>query len=581
MTFRQLALNNVLRNRRVYAAYFLSSLFTVMVFFTFVNFAFHPALTGEGINANVTQGMLVAGGIIYIFSFFFILYSMSSFLQSRKKEFGIFMIHGMSHRQIRWMVFLENMLIGFGATIIGIGLGLIFSKVILLIAENVLVLDKHLHFYFPVQALLLSFFSFIVLFAVISMFITFILRTRKLVMFIQGDKIGKKEPKASILLSVVAFLLLATGYMIALNAKGTEVVAVLLPVVFIVIIGTYFFFTQLSVFIIHRLKASKRLFWKKTNMLLLSDLSFRMKDNARTFFMVSIISTVAFSAIGALIGFNSYLTEDIKAARPASFNHLVQEEEEIEAIEQTFAQYDLTMEKARVDLPYFDQSGEETLITTADDYNRFARLIGEEEIRLKPDEVTVVKQGESNMLPEREDLENAFVILDDGTEVSVDRHLLNMAKPNVLPEMFPYFIVGEDIFERLPNKSTTKTYVSWQVVDGQKEDVVDAGRELSDTYPGLFAVDYIVQEVQKVWSPVMFVGLFIGIVFFVAAGSFLYFRLYTDLDDDREKFLSIYKIGLTTKEMKRVVSRQLAILFLTPIVVENKIANCLLTTRFI
>src|SRR5699024_7408319 len=63
-TFRQLALNNVLRNRRVYAAYFLSSLFTVMVFFTFVNFAFHPALTGEGINANVTQGMLVAGGII-------------------------------------------------------------------------------------------------------------------------------------------------------------------------------------------------------------------------------------------------------------------------------------------------------------------------------------------------------------------------------------------------------------------------------------------------------------------------------------------------------------------------------------
>src|SRR5699024_6438933 len=101
MTFRQLALNNVLRNRRVYAAYFLSSLFTVMVFFTFVNFAFHPALTGEGINANVTQGMLVAGGIIYIFSFFFILYSMSSFLQSRKKEFGIFMIHGMRSEERR------------------------------------------------------------------------------------------------------------------------------------------------------------------------------------------------------------------------------------------------------------------------------------------------------------------------------------------------------------------------------------------------------------------------------------------------------------------------------------------------
>src|SRR5690625_3360979 len=133
MTFRQFALNNVLRNKRIYVAYFLSSLFTVMVFFTFANFAFHPALTGEEMNTNVTQGMLVAGGIIYVFSFFFILYSMSSFLQSRKKEFGVLIIQGMSNRQIRWMVFLENMLIGFFATALGILLDLLFSKAILLI----------------------------------------------------------------------------------------------------------------------------------------------------------------------------------------------------------------------------------------------------------------------------------------------------------------------------------------------------------------------------------------------------------------------------------------------------------------
>src|SRR5690625_781046 len=153
MTFRRFALNNVLRNKRLYVAYFLSSLFTVMVFFTFANFAFHPALTGEEMNANVTQGMSVAGGIIYVFSFFFILYSMSSFLQSRKKEFGVLIIQGMSNRQIRWMVFLENMLIGLFATLIGIALGLVFSKTILLIAENVLILDESLQFYFPIKAM--------------------------------------------------------------------------------------------------------------------------------------------------------------------------------------------------------------------------------------------------------------------------------------------------------------------------------------------------------------------------------------------------------------------------------------------
>lgn len=65
----------------------------------------------------------------------------------------------------------------------------------------------------------------------------------------------------------------------------------------------------------------------------------------------------------------------------------------------------------------------------------------------------------------------------------------------------------------------------------------------------------------------MFVGLFIGIVFFVSAGSFLYFRLYTDLDDDKEKFLAISKIGLSVKEMNKIISKQMMLLFFAPIIV--------------
>src|SRR5699024_8652072 len=73
--------------------------------------------------------------------------------------------------------------------------------------------------------------------------------------------------------------------------------------------------------------------------------------------------------------------------------------------------------------------------------------------------------------------------------------------------------------------------------------------------------------IKMVYSPIMLVGLFIGVVFFVSAGSFLYFRVYTDLEDDKQKFRAISKIGLTTKELRRVISRQTAILFFTPIIV--------------
>src|SRR5699024_1592895 len=244
----------------------------------------------------------------YLFSFFFVLYSMSSFLQSRKKEFGLLMLHGMSTRQIRFMVFMENMLIGVVATIIGISLGTIFSKLILLIAENVLVIEESLYFYFPLWAIVTSLISFILLFLVISFFVTFILRSKKLAELIKADQQPKKEPKASILLTVFAVLLLVGGYIVALLVEGVAVIVAIVPVIIVVTIGTYFLFTQLSVLVIHFLKKRKSVFWKKTNMILFSDLSFRMKDNARTFFMVAIISTVAFSAIGTLFGFQSYLT---------------------------------------------------------------------------------------------------------------------------------------------------------------------------------------------------------------------------------------------------------------------------------
>src|SRR5699024_7133163 len=99
-------------------------------------------------------------------------------------------------------------------------------------------------------------------------------------------------------------------------------------------------FTQLSVYLINFLKKRKSVFWKKTNMILLSDLAFRMKDNARTFFMVAIISTVAFSAIGTLFGFQTYLTGGVKDGNPYTFTYVADEEngnqtkQDIEKIDQ-------------------------------------------------------------------------------------------------------------------------------------------------------------------------------------------------------------------------------------------------------
>ncbi|QKY68498.1 ABC transporter permease [Lentibacillus sp. CBA3610] len=580
MTFRQFAINNVIRNKRLYAAYFFSSLFTVMVFFTFAIFAFHPAFFegfSEGsIRFEVLYGMSIAGGIIYVFSFFFVLYSMSSFLQSRKKEFGLLMMQGMSTRQIRLMVFMENMLIGFFATLSGILLGLVFAKAILLLAENVLVIDETLNFYFPLWAIVVTFVSFIVLFLFISLFVSFILRTRKLVDLIKGDKQSKGEPKASVTLGIVAAVLLAAGYATALYVRGQGVIIAMLPVIVVVVIGTYLLFTQLSVYVIRRLKSSKGVFWRKTNMVLFSDLSFRMKDNARTFFMVAIISTVAFSAIGSLYGFQSYLTKEVKDMNPYTYTYSPfkadesQLQKHSETVDETLNNYDVQAEKASVELDYFevDNSGRpQVLIAKESDFNRFAGLLGEEKVDAGEGEAIVVSDSSKIWIgaSPKERLMDVPIGLAGGRNIQPERLISTV----VMPEMYSYYIVDDDTFESLPAPVETKTHIVWQATEGSEDAIIEAGGILQNKFqPGLFqAIDYQIYTINKSFGPVLFIGLFIGIVFFVSAGSFLYFRLYSDLDQDRAKFKTIAKMGLTENELKKVINRQTALLFFAPIVV--------------
>ncbi|GAA5417072.1 ABC transporter permease protein YxdM [Paraliobacillus ryukyuensis] len=576
MTFRQFAFKNVWRNKRTYIAYFLSSMFTVMVFFTFGNFAFHPTFGEGSLNQNVLLGMTVAGGIIYVFSFFFILYSMSAFLQSRKKEFGLLMTLGASTKQVRLIVFLENILIGFFATVGGILLGLLFSKAILLIAENILIIDESLDFYFPIKAIVITLISFLLLFLFISFFVSFFLRTNKLVDLIKGDQQPKNEPKASVLLSIVAALLLISGYVAALIVKGIVVVSAMIPVIIVVTIGTYLLFTQLSVFLIRSVKRNKAIFWKKTNMLLLSDLSFRLKDNARTFFMVAMISTVAFSAIGSLYGFQSILMKDITDANPYSIEYVPNKEDSQEIIEDdmrrinaTLVKENVTTEMESIRLSYFQPVKEEekVLIVRASEFNNIARLIGENTVSPAENEAIVVEANAAVLGQETnagEKLMEATIKLTNGDMITPKK----VIESEAISELNGYYVVNDDSYDQLGKPENTYINVVWQAKAGQENQLITVGEKLNTEVPTkVFVPDYQLYEINKFYGPILFIGLFIGIVFFVAAGSFLYFRLFTDMNGEKQKFRSIAKIGLKEFELKKVVNRQISLLFFAPIVV--------------
>lgn len=564
MRFNQFVFRNTVRNKSLYLAYFFSVLSTVMTFFTFSVFAFHPKLTSD-LHSAVKTGMLASAIIIYLFSFLFVWYSVDIFLQSRKKEFGLLLIQGMSPKQLRKMIFQENMIVGFFATIFGSLVGLIFSQVILWLSRVSLHID--FAFYFPLKAIGVTFISFMILFLVISVFIQLKIPKMDIQTLLKSQDLGKGRLKPSKIKSVLAVALIGGGYAVALYVKGVAVVGAMLPVIFMVILGTSFLFNQLTLLIVNRLQKRESVFWKKTNMLVFSDLSFRMKDNAKSFFLVTVISTVAFSAIGTLIGFREMSLKSVNQT-PYAIT-LSTSADEQKDIGQQVQQIEQELKKEQIDATKIDY---QTLSYSFDDvtinvisqtdYNQLATAAGEKEIDDK-EQAVLVTNKDNPMFDKTPDYLIKEFPVNNQEKIPVKKEILTK---DVVPIFGSVVVLTNQAYESLhTNISSQKGYI-WTASRSDYDKLVKLGATQTEN-PNVIVKASMEQMITNVFAPVLFIGLFIGIVFFISAGSFLYFRLYSDMNLDKEKFLMVHKIGFSKKEMKKVVYQQIAILFFTPIIV--------------
>lgn len=583
MTFRQFAFNNVIRNKRIYLAHFLSCSFSVLVFFVYALLLFHPDLQGElratshTISQLATIGMRISQIFIFIFSFFFCLYSVGVFLQTRKREFGILMIHGMSLRQLHRLIFLENVFNGGASIVTGIAVGLIFTKLILLAISKMLVIRNGLTFYMPGQAILMTVAAFVLLFGIVALFTARIIKVGRLADLLRSQEKPKPEPVPSALLSVLSVVLILAGY-------GSVMYFVLhfhfsFELLFIgvclVTIGTYFLFAQLSVYVLRSLKAKERLLFRGTNLMTISQLIYRMKDNATMFFMITIVSSVAFTGIGTVLAMGHPALKEME--NPYAFTYKVdlflpQEKQHIALIKKQlddhgFA-YDLHVVHAK-------RLAGRLLLVKQSEFSALARTLGlKEEGELAETESLLLPGGlyEATQIKEKKaNVPTSLVLLSDETwkkEVTVKRYVPTV----ILPGGKYTVIVSDRSFDTAPQIEDEQLQFQFFYVPNW-QDTRDVARLLADAIGKdehkRYEFDALVLDWlnDKQSNGLHFIiGVMVGVVFFTFAASLLYFRFYADMDQDREQYEMISKMGLLKWELRRVVTRQLLLMFFLPIV---------------
>ncbi|HFJ9466015.1 ABC transporter permease [Bacillus cereus] len=601
MTFWQFAFKNVSRNSKAYFAYFVSSAFSIMVFFSFTVYAYHPRL--QSVQSFQERDPLMnlastAQLVIVMFSFFFLLYSIGTFLNVRKQQFGILTILGISQRQLKRLLFTENMIIGILSIFIGIQGGLVFSNFFLLVTSK-LTSAKGLYLYWPTEAIIVTTVTFIILFLIVSTFTPMFIRTRKTAHLIKGNKKMPAEKRPSILISLFALICLGLcyyiagyprGYVTEKNVQNGSVFFIMLSILPLVIVGTYLFFSQTFLLFIYILKKRRKFYLKQINMLWISDLVSRTRSNINVLFIVSMLSALAFTIIIGLFAANNNTKASVLERYPVPFTYTSEgdnslEQKHISTIETELTTNNFLYKKYKFTVLKDTASKEDIMLMKMSDYNAIAKQLKKPEITIDSTEVYII----SRHSPELLDLvSNPFAKQNTITLGSNKKefHIKGFINKGIEPSFaFPHLAVVQDyVFDNMiPHIETTVIYnyfvENWEnaivptknmlrVISGDAREFYEKHTEENAQVPFFIhtATDELIYGKGNAVAQ-FFIWAFLGFIFFIGAASVLYFRMYNDLTTERQKYITITKLGLTESEMFRSATIQLGILFFVPYIV--------------
>ncbi|MGM0827666.1 MAG: FtsX-like permease family protein [Bacillota bacterium] len=561
MEFKQFATRNVLRNGKAYFAYFLSTFISATLFFTLTMFILHPGK--ETFKSYINVSFLGAEIIAYLFLFFFVFYSISVLLKKRYKEFGILYMLGASRRQLLKMIYIENMIISVAATIGGIGTGLVFSKLFLEIIEKVLRLPS-LPFYFPIKAILITLVCFLLLGMFVSLFTSLIVKEKVILRLLKATNAPKPAPEFSQLIAVFGFLLLLAGYALSFVATTGNLGIFILIIIGMVVFATYLLFSQFSVFAIALLKKNRFYYLRNTNLIWVSNLFYRIRDNARIFFIITITSTAAVILSGASYAFWTNTLNDIEERYPLAFTYQTfgtnpSFAEEIRFIEDQLKKNHFPYKKIVVDNKYLIQEDGSSLpVIKASVYNQLAKQINLKNVSIRDQQaIKIVSPEENNSI-------NHLVI--EGNSIRITEEI----RAQLLQDQYAIYVVTDRLFDRIENPEGAQYQYLFAVRDWSGTYVVydEYEKKYGDNQASLFlSKSHIYETEKRAYGTIMFLSIFLSIIFFVASGSFIYNKFYMDEDIDKQKYKQLYKIGVTYKEMKNVVSVEIGVLFLFPYIV--------------
>ena len=606
--FSRLAKQNIRNNKSTYIPYMITCIFCIAMIYMMEFLRDCPTLDQAVRQADEVRMIVFTGEIVVeIFCIIFLIYSNSFLMKRRQKEIGLYNILGLERNHIGIVMFLETIITSIGSFAGGIAAGIIGSKLALLLLLKLLHIPSVLGFYISVKGIFTCLFMFGIIFLMILFLNLAKIHLSRPVELLRGNNTGEKEPAAKWLMALIGFICLGAGYYLAVTTESPiKAITIFLLAVILVMAGTYLLFTAGSIVILKFLRRRKSFYYRTGNFISISGMLYRMKQNAIGLASICILSTGVLLMIAMTVsiyfGMNDIMLNRYPYDVDMSVTSISEEECQtaIEAFEKAIADNKVPVEKS-VEEIYLDivcsKNGDQILIKPANtirnsdsvlvlsllDQAEYERLTGisanlndgeifawypsavqKDSVTVDETEFTVKKWLDKNPLTCGEDAvsDNAVLVVTDEDFKKFDEMRTEMYKGvSSAP-------AGEDLTLHLGLDIT-----------GSETDKIDFGTPVMEVVKdlkkngGLSENSWITsgirqQEYESYYADngsLLFIGIFLGSLFLMGTAMIIYYKQISEGYEDQKRFEIMQKVGLSRREVRSSVRRQILMVFFLPL----------------
>lgn len=554
------------------------------------------------IGGDVMQQILSLGiYVITVFAVIFLFYTNSFLIKRRKREFGLFNILGMEKKHLSIVIVLESMIVFLVSMVLGIGIGILLDKAFYLLIAKMLNASIALGFYISYQSIVNSIILFLIIFVLMYLFSLIQINLSNPIELLHGDQHGEKEPKTKWLLALIGLICLGTGYYMSVSIQDpVTAFAFFMVAVILVVIGTYMLFTAGSIVILKLLRKNKRYYYKTNHFISVSNMIYRMKQNAVGLGNICILSTMVLvmlsTTISLWVGMNDIIETRFPRDITVSINSvdsnqaLYTIDDMNYAIEQAGIQTEDELVYRTLSVSAFNQGntytfGNENMslqdisnvvvlyFITLDDYNRTEGT----NVSLAPDEVLVFPSGKQFDHKTIDIASNTFKVNGILDSIKADSNYsanLQNSMFVIVDSMDTLFMI-DDLQKQAygDNASYIHTSYDFNLSKSEEMSVKEATDALIANYPG--DTTYMMVDTQEgnyedllsLYASFLFIGIFLSFLFIMATVLIMYYKQITEGYEDKKRFEIMQKVGLNKREVKKTINSQVLTVFFLPLVV--------------